>query len=87
MALIKALKADGKGNLVYRKTARNFGPIMAAAAKHTIVQVSEIVPTGALDPENVVTPGIYVNSVVRVDSDVASKAAASEAAASNGKVA
>ena len=44
VALIKALKADGKGNLVYRKTARNFGPIMAAAAKHTIVQVSEIVP-------------------------------------------
>jgi 3-oxoadipate CoA-transferase, alpha subunit len=66
VALIKALKADGKGNLVYRKTARNFGPIMAAAAKHTIVQVSELVPIGALDPENVVTPGIYVNTVVRV---------------------
>jgi len=66
VALIKALKADGKGNLVYRKTARNFGTIMAAAAKHTIVQVSEIVPTGALDPENVVTPGIYVNSIVKV---------------------
>ena len=66
VALIKALKADGKGNLVYRKTARNFGPIMAAAAKHTIVQVSEIVPTGGLDPENVVTPGIYVNSIVRL---------------------
>ncbi len=66
VALIKALKADGKGNLVYRKTARNFGPIMAAAAKQTIVQVSEIVPTGGLDPETVVTPGIYVNTVVRV---------------------
>src|SRR6478735_7342221 len=66
VALIKALKADGKGNLVYRKTARNFGPIMAAAAKQSIVQVSEIVPTGALDPENVVTPGIYVNSIVKV---------------------
>ena len=66
VALIKALKADGVGNLVYRKTARNFGPIMAAAAKHTMVQVSEIVPTGGLDPENVVTPGIYVNSIVRV---------------------
>ena len=65
-ALIKALKSDKTGNLVYRKTARNFGPIMAAAAKHTIVQVSEIVPIGALDPENVVTPGIYVNTVVRV---------------------
>ncbi|BCT78124.1 3-oxoadipate CoA-transferase subunit A [Sinomonas cyclohexanicum] len=66
VALIKALKADGKGNLVYRKTARNFGPIMAAAAKHTVVQVSEVVPTGALDPENVVTPGIYVNTIVKV---------------------
>ncbi|WP_136611888.1 3-oxoacid CoA-transferase subunit A [Sinomonas albida] len=66
VALIKALKADGKGNLVYRKTARNFGPIMAAAAKHTIVQVSEVVPIGGLDPENVVTPGIYVNTIVKV---------------------
>ena len=66
VALIKALKADGKGNLVYRKTARNFGPIMAAAARHTIVQVSDIVPTGGLDPENIVTPGIYVNSIVKV---------------------
>jgi 3-oxoadipate CoA-transferase alpha subunit len=66
VALIKALKADGKGNLVYRKTARNFGPIMAAAAKHTVVQVSEIVPVGGLDPENVITPGIYVNTIVKV---------------------
>ncbi|MDQ4489380.1 3-oxoacid CoA-transferase subunit A [Sinomonas sp. ASV486] len=66
VALIKALRADGKGNLVYRKTARNFGPIMAAAAKQTIVQVSEIVPVGGLDPENVVTPGIYVNTIVKV---------------------
>jgi 3-oxoadipate CoA-transferase alpha subunit len=57
---------------VYRKTARNFGPIMAAAAKQTIVQVSEIVPVGALDPENVVTPGIYVNTVVRVPADTGS---------------
>jgi 3-oxoadipate CoA-transferase alpha subunit len=66
VALIKAHTADGKGNLVYRKTARNFGPIMAAAAKRTIVQVSELVPTGALDPENIITPGIYVNTVVRI---------------------
>jgi 3-oxoadipate CoA-transferase alpha subunit len=65
VALIKALKADGKGNLVYRKTARNFGPIMAAAATQTIAQVSEIVPVGELDPENVVTPGIYVNTIVK----------------------
>jgi 3-oxoadipate CoA-transferase alpha subunit len=65
-ALVKALRADRSGNLVYRKTARNFGPIMAAAAKTAIVQVSEVVDTGSLDPENVVTPGIYVNTLVRV---------------------
>ncbi|MFD1506892.1 3-oxoacid CoA-transferase subunit A [Georgenia yuyongxinii] len=65
-ALIKALRADRAGNLVYRKTARNFGPIMAAAATTTIAQVSEVVETGALDPEVVVTPGIYVNRVVQV---------------------
>lgn len=63
-ALIKALRADTHGNLVYRKTARNFGPIMAAAAKSAIVQVDEIVETGQLDPEVVVTPGIYVNTLV-----------------------
>lgn len=67
VALVKAHKADGVGNLVYRKTARNFGPMMAAAAKHTIVEVAEIVPTGAIDPEAVVTPGIYVDTVVQVD--------------------
>ncbi|TFC48784.1 3-oxoacid CoA-transferase subunit A [Cryobacterium sp. TMT1-21] len=71
-ALIKALKADGVGNLVYRKTARNFGPIMASAAAHTIVQVSELVETGGLDPENVVTPGIFVNSVVVVPAQITS---------------
>ncbi|MBW4096029.1 MAG: 3-oxoacid CoA-transferase subunit A, partial [Acidobacteria bacterium] len=66
VALIKALTADKAGNLVYRKTARNFGPIMAAAARQTIVQVSSIVETGGLDPESVVSPGIYVNTVVRL---------------------
>jgi 3-oxoadipate CoA-transferase alpha subunit len=66
-ALVKALRADGVGNLVYRKTARNFGPVMATAARTTIVQVNEIVATGAIDPEVVVTPGIYVDRVVRVD--------------------
>jgi 3-oxoadipate CoA-transferase alpha subunit len=66
-ALIKALRADHVGNLVYRKTARNFGPIMATAAGTTIVQVSEIVETGGIDPEVVVTPGIYVNRIVRVE--------------------
>ncbi|MGD9472885.1 MAG: 3-oxoacid CoA-transferase subunit A [Novosphingobium sp.] len=65
-ALVKALKADRWGNLVFRKAARNFGPIMAMAAKHTIVQVSEIVPLGELDPEVIVTPGIFVERVVPV---------------------
>lgn len=63
VALIKALQADDAGNLVYRKTARNFGPVMAAAASHTVVQVAELVPSGSLDPENIVTPGIYVDTV------------------------
>ena len=65
-ALIKALKADRWGNLVYRKTARNFGPIMATAANTTIVQVRRLVPLGELDPELIVTPGIFVQRVVRV---------------------
>jgi 3-oxoadipate CoA-transferase alpha subunit len=63
-ALIKALRADRWGNLVYRKTARNFGPIMASAAACTIAQVSQIVELGELDPENIVTPGIFVQRVV-----------------------
>lgn len=65
-ALIKADRGDRWGNLVYRKTARNFGPIMAAAAQCTIVQVREVVPLGALDPEVIVTPGIFVKRVVQV---------------------
>lgn len=65
-ALIKALKGDRWGNLVYRKTARNFGPIMAAAARITVAQVSECVGLGDLDPEVVVTPGIYVQRLVQV---------------------
>jgi 3-oxoadipate CoA-transferase alpha subunit len=65
-ALIKADRGDRWGNLVYRKTARNFGPIMAAAAQCTIAQVREVVPLGALDPEAIVTPGIFVKRVVRV---------------------
>lgn len=64
-ALIKALKGDRWGNLVYRKTARNFGPIMATAAKVTIAQVSEIVELGGLDPDAIVTPGIFVQRVVK----------------------
>ncbi|QQC66260.1 3-oxoacid CoA-transferase subunit A [Paraburkholderia ginsengisoli] len=65
-ALIKAYKGDRWGNLVYRKTARNFGPIMASAAKTAIVQVSQVVQLGELDPENIVTPGIFVQRVIEV---------------------
>ena len=65
-ALIKALRADRWGNLVYRKTARNFGPIMASAATCTIAQVREVVDLGDLDPEAIVTPGIFVSRVVPI---------------------
>jgi 3-oxoadipate CoA-transferase alpha subunit len=65
-ALIAAHTADRSGNLVYRKTARNFGPVMATAATTTIVQVDAVVPAGELDPEAVVTPSIYVDRVVQV---------------------
>lgn len=64
-ALIKALKGDRWGNLVYRKAARNFGPIMAMAAKCTIAQVGEVVALGELDPEVIITPGIFVQRVVQ----------------------
>jgi 3-oxoadipate CoA-transferase alpha subunit len=67
-ALIKALRGDRWGNLVYRKTARNFGPIMAAAARCTIAQVREVVNLGDHDPEAVITPGIHVQRVVEVPS-------------------
>ena len=66
VALISALKGDRWGNLIYRETARNFGPILASAATVTVAQVDEIVPLGALDPEIVATPGIFVNRVVAV---------------------
>jgi 3-oxoadipate CoA-transferase alpha subunit len=65
-ALISAYTADEMGNLVYRRTARNFGPVMATAATTTIAQVTRVVPTGDLDPEAVVTPSIYVDRVVQV---------------------
>lgn len=65
-ALIKGRAADIHGNVVYNKTARNFSPVMATAAKVTIVQASDIVPLGQIDPETVVTPGIFVDRVVRV---------------------
>jgi len=64
LALIGAHRADLAGNLVYRKTARNFGPVMATAASTVVAQVREVVEVGAIDPEVVVTPGIYVDRVV-----------------------
>ena len=67
-ALIRADRGDRWGNLVYRKTARNFGPIMASAAICAIAQVREVVPLGGLDPEHIVTPGIFVHRVVAVAS-------------------
>lgn len=66
-ALISAHRADPMGNLVYRKTARNFGPVMATAATTTVVQVDRVVPLGALDPEAVVTPSVYVDRIVPVE--------------------
>jgi len=65
-ALIKAHRADRWGNITFRMTARNFGPIMATAARCTIAEVDEIVPLGNIDPESVVTPGIFVKRIVRV---------------------
>ena len=75
-ALIKGLTGDRWGNLVYRKAARNFGPIMAMAAKTTIAQVSNIVELGAIDPETVITPGIFVQRVVKLTPAAAAVAAA-----------
>ena len=66
IALIKARQADRWGNLTYRKAARNFGPTMATAATTTIVEVDEFVELGALDPEVIITPGIFVDKIVEV---------------------
>ena len=65
VAIVKAWKADTAGNLVYRKTARNFNPNMATAGKVTVAEVEEIVPVGSLDPEAIHTPGIYVDRVIK----------------------
>jgi 3-oxoadipate CoA-transferase alpha subunit len=80
VALIKAERGDRWGNLTYRKAARNFGPVMATAARRTIATVHEIVELGALDPEAVVTHGIHVSKVVRIDR-VATQAGGFKAAA------
>jgi 3-oxoacid CoA-transferase subunit A len=66
LAIIHAWKADPEGNLVYRLTARNFNPIMATAAKVTVVEVEELVPAGGLHPDEIVTPGIYVDRIVKL---------------------
>ncbi len=67
VALIKAEQGDRWGNLVYRKAARNFGPVMAMASERTIATVHEVVELGALDPEAIVTPGIFVKNIVKID--------------------
>jgi 3-oxoadipate CoA-transferase alpha subunit len=67
VALIKAERGDRWGNLMYRKAARNFGPVMATAARMTVATVHEIAELGTLDPEHIVTPGIYVSKIVRID--------------------
>jgi 3-oxoadipate CoA-transferase alpha subunit len=66
-ALVKALKADRYGNLIYNKTARNFGPIMCTATKTTIIQAEQLIDLGGIDPECVVTPGIFVQRVVHIE--------------------
>jgi 3-oxoacid CoA-transferase subunit A len=64
-AFVKAWKGDRQGNLIYRKTSRNFNPVMATAAKHTIAEVEELVEPGALDPDAIHTPGIFVKRIVQ----------------------
>ncbi|ESQ92142.1 succinyl-CoA:3-ketoacid-CoA transferase [Asticcacaulis sp. AC460] len=65
LSIIKAWKGDARGNLVFRKTARNFNPMMATAGKVCVAEVEEIVPVGSLDPDNIHTPGIYVDRIVQ----------------------
>jgi 3-oxoadipate CoA-transferase alpha subunit len=67
LSLIRAERGDRWGNLTYRKAARNFGPVMAMAAKRTVATVHEVVELGQLDPETIVTPGIFVHQVVLID--------------------
>jgi len=65
LSIVKAWKGDAEGNLVYRKTARNFNPMMATAGKVTLVEVEELVPVGTLDPDQIHTPGIFVDGIFR----------------------
>jgi 3-oxoacid CoA-transferase subunit A len=66
LAIVHAYRADTEGNLVYRKTARNFNPMMATAAKVTVVETEHLVEPGQIDPETIITPGIYVKRIVHV---------------------
>ena len=65
LSIVKAWKGDAEGNLIYRKTARNFNPMMASAGKATVAEVEDLVPTGALDPDQIHTPGIFVQRIVK----------------------
>jgi 3-oxoacid CoA-transferase subunit A len=65
LSIVKAWKGDAEGNLVYRKTARNFNPMMASAGKVTVAEVEELVPVGSLDPDNIHTPGIFVQRILQ----------------------
>ncbi len=67
LSIVKAWKADEQGNLVFRKTARNFNPMMATAGKFTVAEVEEIVPLGSLDPDCIHTPGVYVQRLIKGD--------------------
>ena len=67
LSIIHAWKADTEGNLVYRKTARNFNPMMATAGENVVVQVEHLVDAGTLDPDHIITPGIFVNRIVKLD--------------------
>ena len=67
LAIIHAWRADPEGNLIYRKTARNFNPIMATAASMVVAEVEEIVPPGGIDPDHIITAGIFVNRIVKLD--------------------
>ena len=67
LAIVHAWKADTEGNLIYRKTARNFNPIMATAAEMVVAEVEDLVQPGQIDPDHIITPGIFVNRIVKLE--------------------
>lgn len=69
LSIVRAWKGDEEGNLVFRKTAQNFNPMMASAGKVTVAEVEELVPTGSLDPDTIHTPGIYVQRIIQADQE------------------